>query len=164
MSALDLLLGAPDPFALFGLERGFDLQLPELEQRHAALVGQVAAMEASDPEKAGRVRAALREGRDALADPVARGRLLLDLLGGAGDPKGEGLPPKFREKLRGGTDATAAGDWTAGERRRLVATASYLFRQLGNADNGVVQRERRRQIRENLNAVEQIDRGVPAPP
>jgi hypothetical protein len=42
------------------------------------------------------------------------------------------------------------------ERTRLLAVAANLFRLLGNADNGVVLRERRRQIRETLNALKAL--------
>src|SRR5688500_6834966 len=99
MSALDLLLTASDPFALFGLERTFDVSAAQLEERYAPLRSQATAAEQLDPENARRARAKLDEGRKVLADPVARGRLLLELLGGAGDPPADGLPAKFREKL-----------------------------------------------------------------
>jgi hypothetical protein len=39
----------------------------------------------------------------------------------------------------------------------MTGLAARLFRQLGSADNRVVQRERRRQIREALNALMQLD-------
>ena len=51
--------------------------------------------------------------------------------------------------------ATAAQRGT--ERQRLLRVASNLFRLLGSADNGVVLRERRRQIRETLNAIGRLD-------
>ena len=63
----------------------------------------------------------------------------------------DGLPPGFAEKLKSpAIDANA-------ERSRLLSIASNLFRLLGNADNGVVLRERRRQIRETLNALRALD-------
>ena len=43
------------------------------------------------------------------------------------------------------------------QREQLIENASRLFRNLGNADNAVVKRERRRQIREVLNAMRQLD-------
>jgi hypothetical protein len=162
MSALDQVLSAPDPFAAFGFERTFDVNLAQLDQRYAGLVEQATALQQTDRDNGGRILAALNEGRRVLADPVARGRLLLDLLGGAGDPATGGLPPRVREKLEAG--GGGAPGWQEGERRRLVSSASYLFRQLGSADNGVVQRERRRQIRESLNAIEQLDRTTAARP
>ena len=157
MSALDHLLAARDPFALFGLDRSFDVDLTQLNQRYAGLREQVQALAASDPDKAGRVLVELDHGRKAIASPVARGRLLLALLGGAGEPPTDGMPPGFREKLDG-TDGGVTRDWHEAERRRLIENASNLFRLLGSADNGVVKRERRRQIRVTLNAIEEVDR------
>lgn len=154
---MDHLLAARDPFALFGLERKFDVNLAQLDQRYAGLREHVQTLAASDPDKAGRVLAELEHGRKAIANPVARGRLLLDLLGGAGEPPTDAMPPGFREQLDGAS-REVVGDWHGAERRRLIETASNLFRLLSSADNGVVKRERRRQIRTTLNAIEEVDR------
>ena len=121
-----------DSFAVLGLERRFDMHPADVERR-AAQAG------TSDP----RVVAA----RDELVDPVSRGRLLLRLMGGAADAETDGLPPGFADRMK--SDAFDVGD----ERDRLMNVASNLFRLLGNADNGVVLRERRRQIRQTLNAL-----------
>ena len=158
MAGLDELLSAPDAFALFGLERSFDVNLEQLQHSHDTLVVLATTLGRGEPEKSAQLSAKIREARDVLANPVARGRLLLDLLGGAGDPANTGPPAKFREK-RDAAARDGSWAWADGERRRLVATASYLFRQLGSADNGVVQRERRRRIGESLHAIEAIDRG-----
>jgi hypothetical protein len=121
-----------DSFAVLGLERRFDLDPADVERR-AAQAG------ASDA----RVAAA----RDELASPVSRGALLLRLMGGAADAPTNALPPGFAERIESGAFDAAA------ERDRLMNVAGNLFRLLGNADNGVVLRERRRQIRETLNAL-----------
>ena len=159
MSALDHLLAARDPFSLFGLDRKFDVDLTQLDQRFAGLREHVKTLEASDPEKTRQVLVELGQGRKAIASPVTRGRLLLDLLGGAGEPPTDAMPPGFRDELDG-ANGGVTGDRQEAGRRRLIETASNLFRLLSSADNGVVKRERRRQIRLTLNAIEEVDRQI----
>ena len=156
-TGLDYLLLAPDPFVLFGLERSFDVNLVQLDERYAALAAQARSLASSDAGKSEKLLQKLEDGRAILADPVSRGEHLLRLLGGLGDPETDGLPPAFRERVKSGAVSGSSEEGEA-ERRRLILSASSLFRQLGSADNGVVQASRRRQIRENLNALREIDR------
>lgn len=132
-----------DSFAVLGLPRRFDVDPLEVER----LAADRAAKAAADRAAAQRVTAA----RDEIADPVARGTLLLRLMGGASDAPTNGLPPGFADKLKSDTLDVDA------ERDGLMNAASNLFRLLGNADNGVVLRERRRQIRETLNALKKLE-------
>ena len=132
-----------DSFAVLGLPRRFDVDLFELER----VAAERAKTAAADATTAQRVTAA----RDEIADPVARGTLLLRLMGGASDAPTDGLPAGFADKLNSDTLDVDA------EREQLLNVASNLFRLLGNADNGVVLRERRRQIRETLNALRRLD-------
>jgi hypothetical protein len=131
---------AADSFAVLGLDRRFDVDPFDVEQRASERAAQ------ADASTARRINAA----RDEIADPVSRGRLLLRLMGGASDAPTDGLPPGFADKLNSYTLDVDA------ERDRLMNVASNLFRLLGNADNGVVLRERRRQIRETLNALKKL--------
>jgi DnaJ-domain-containing protein 1 len=156
-AALDYLLSAGDPFSLFGLERSFDLNVVQLDERYADLTAQARALAGSDAGKSRQLLQKLDDGRAILADPVSRGEHLLRLLGGLADPKTDALPPAFRERVKSGAVSGSSAEAEA-ERRRLVLSASSLFRQLGSADNGVVQASRRRQIRETLNALREIDR------
>ena len=133
-----------DSFAVLGLLRRFDVDLFEVERVAAE---RAKAAGAADASAAQRVTAA----RDEIADPVARGTLLLRLMGGASDAPTEGLPAGFADKLKSDTLDVDA------EREQLLNVASNLFRLLGNADNGVVLRERRRQIRETLIALRRLD-------
>ena len=97
----------------------------------------------ADRDKAARIVEKLEAARRTLADPVARGIHLLDLSGGAADAPTKDTPPGFRPS-------------SAGEYDRLNAEAARLFRQLGSADPRAVQRERRRQIRQTLNAIRML--------
>ncbi len=153
MPTLDDLLTTPALFALFGLERKFNVDMAILDQRYAELKKHAESLTSTDPAKAGQALAKLATGRRTLADPAARGGYLLDLIGGAGEPETDGLPPGFSEK----TDALRSGGGVQAERDRLIGIATNLFRLTGSADNGVVQRERRRQIRETLNAIRRLD-------
>jgi hypothetical protein len=92
---------------------------------------------------------------ETVTDPVAHGFALLREMGGAADAPTDALPHDFRARLDDLEKATPAQRGT--ERRRLLGIASNLFRLLGSADNGVVLRERRRQIRETLNAIQRLD-------
>ena len=132
---------ASDSFAVLGLPRRFDVDPLEVERRAADRAA------GADAATAQRLNAA----KDQIADPVSRGTLLLQLMGGASDASTDGLPPGFADRLNSGTLDLGA------ERDRLMTVASNLFRLLGNADNGVVLRERRRQIRETLNALRRLD-------
>jgi hypothetical protein len=131
---------AADSFAVLGLDRRFDVDPFDVERRASERAAK------ADASTARRINAA----RDEIADPVSRGRLLLRLMGGASDAPTDGLPPGFADKLNSYTLDVDA------ERDRLMNVASNLFRLLGNADNGVVLRERRRQIRETLNALKKL--------
>jgi len=131
-----------DSFAVLGLDRRFDVDPLEVEHLAADR-----AAKAADPSAAQRIAAA----RDEIANPVSRGTLLLRLKGGASDAPTAGLPPGFADKLTSDTLDVDA------ERDGLMNVASNLFRLLGSADNGVVLRERRRQIRETLNALRRLD-------
>jgi hypothetical protein len=132
-----------DSFAVLGLPRRFDVDPFEVERLAAERA------RSGDASTAQRIAAA----RDEIADPVSRGALLLRLMGGASDASTDGLPPGFAVRLNSdGLDGEA-------ERDGLMNIASNLFRLLGNADNGVVLRERRRQIRETLNALKKLDEG-----
>jgi len=126
---------------VLGLDRRFDLDPFDVERRASERAA------SADASTAARINAA----RDEIADPVSRGTLLLRLMGGASDAPTDGLPAGFADKLKSDTLDVDA------ERDRLMNVASNLFRLLGNADNGVVLRERRRQIRETLNALRRLD-------
>jgi hypothetical protein len=129
-----------DSFAVLGLDRRFDLDPFDVERRASERAA------SADASTAARINAA----RDEIADPVSRGTLLLRLMGGASDAPTDGLPAGFADKLKSDTLDVDA------ERDQLMNVASNLFRLLGNADNGVVLRERRRQIRETLNALRRL--------
>jgi hypothetical protein len=131
-----------DSFAVLGLDRRFDVDPFEVER-----VAADRATKAADPAAAQRITAA----RDEIADPVSRGALLLRLMGGAWDAPTEGLPFGFADKLKSDTLDVDA------ERDGLMNIASNLFRLLRSADNGGVLRERRRQVRETLNALRRLD-------
>ena len=162
MSALDHLLNSPDLFSLFGLERRFDVDPALLQPRYAELRRQVESFVRGDDvatsAKASTVLRKLEGARLTLSDPVTRGAYLLELSGGGGDPRTGGRPPGFRQKLeRWAADAAALADEMRRERDRLLGLAARLFGALGSADNGVVQRHRRQQIRDALDAVSDID-------
>jgi hypothetical protein len=149
---LDQLLTASDCFAMFGLDRRFDVEVNVLGDRYRALAAQAGAL--PDRDKAARIVEKLDGARQRLADPVSRGTHLLELLGGAADAATKDTPPGFRERLA--AISQYPGDVDR-ERERLIAEAARLFRQLGSADPGAVHRERRRQIRQNLNAIRALD-------
>ncbi len=158
MSALDYLLNSPDAFALFGLERTFDVDTNVLEQRYASLTSQSESFAQSDPSKVTELREKLDDGKRLLADPVTRGAALLELLAGRAEAKIEGYPAGFIDKLEEMKSTPPTPEEVQLERKGLLAQASQIFRSLaGSADNGVVQRERRRQVRGALNAVRELD-------
>jgi DnaJ-domain-containing protein 1 len=152
--SLDHLLSASDPFTLFGFEHTFDINTTQLDQRYERLNRQARAIASDDPDKSARLLNELATGHKTLSDPATRGEVLLDALGGRSDPETSDLPPNFLARATERTDT----DSYAHEWRHLILTASNLFRQLGSADNGAVQRERRRQIRQALNGLREIQR------
>jgi hypothetical protein len=154
-AALDYLLTAPDPFALFGLERSFDVNTVQLDQRLAQLTEQARGLAADDPDKSARVLEKLADGHKALSNPVTRGELLLASMGGKSDPENTSLPPHF---LEGSAERVKDSDAYAHDWRQLILTASNLFRLMDSADNGVVKRARRQQIRQTLNGLREIQR------
>jgi hypothetical protein len=155
-AGLDYLLTAPDAWSLFGLERRFEVDLVLLEQRHAQLTQQARSFADRAPVTSEQLVQKLDEGRALLKNPVARGERLLSLLGGAQDPENDGVPPGFVEWFETFRRNPMPADMQQ-KREQLLENASRLFRNLGNADNAVVKRERRRQIRETLNAIRQLD-------
>lgn len=156
-TAIDYLLVAPDPFALYGFERTFDIDAAQLEKRFADLTEHAQAPAMAHPEKSPRLLQKLAEGHKILSDPVARGEFLLEALGGRSDDDEhfDALPPGLKERL----DATAAGaNAYADEWRALIDTASNLFRLMDSADHGGVKRARRHQIRQILKGLREIQR------
>ena len=97
----------------------------------------------------------------ASADELER-RLSLQK-GAVGDPATGGVPPGFEERVEamGGRPSAEA---IRQERDRLTREAERLFGQLGRADNEVVQRGRRRQIRTLVNALRRLESLAPPPP
>jgi hypothetical protein len=154
-ASLDYLLASPDAFALFGFERSFDINTTQLDERHARLTEQARAASADNPQKSTRVVEKLAEGHKALSDPVRRGELLLEGMGGKSDPGTTALPPRF---LEGADERTKDADGYDHDWRQLILQASNLFRLMGSADNAVVKRARRQQIRQVLNGLREIQR------
>lgn len=138
---------APDPFALLGLERRFDLD----ESTLAVMAGQSLSPAAADAVRT-------------LSEPESRADCLLRLLGG---PDEAALPTiwandqEMIDALRGRW-AAARNDPAAAAAVRQAADAEWrkksdriaaLFRALHGRDNPVVQRDRCRDVRMALNAL-----------
>ena len=83
-------------------------------------------------------------------------RRLLQQKGAAGDPRTGDVPPGFADRLVALGTSPSADDVRA-EQDRLTREADRLFHQLGSADNEVVQRARRRQIRTLINALRRLE-------
>ena len=99
-----------------------------------------------------------------LASRAAQGELrLAQQNGAAADPPTDDLPPGFAERLAG-LGPSPSSEAVRAEVDRLGAEADRLFKQLRSADNEVVQRARRRQIRTLLNAQRRLERLAPPPP
>ena len=98
-----------------------------------------------------------------LASRAAQGELRLrQQKGAAGDPPTDDFPPGFAERLAA-LGASPSAEAVHAELERLSGQADRLFEQLRSADNEVVQRARRRQIRTLVNAQRRLEQLAPPP-
>jgi hypothetical protein len=145
-----------DLFARVGLPRRFWLDPTELEARVRRLIAK-----GGDPQP-------LHTALTVLTDPVSRAEHLLDLMGGAYQADHTTLPAGFRELLsilhsqlaeaRGETGVCARFEHSLAEHRRgHVQRLDFLFRMLADGDNPIVQRDRKRAVRAEVNAIRLLD-------
>lgn len=160
----------PDPFAVLGLPRRFDLDIGAIESAflsrlsgvHPDLAGEGASFEAAD----------LMDAKATIENPERRATMLLELLGGPSASDDKSLPDGYlmeMMELRGeieeqlGSDSDARTRWQsfADERRaEHIKRVSELFSPSSVDDDGL------RLIRTELNAwryterlIEQLDPG-----
>jgi len=127
-----------DPFADLGLSRAFEVDDTTLRAA-SNRTGNTAAYQA-------------------IADPRQRAQTLLMLMGGPTRDQWRGVPPDFAGALAAaGTDVQSL---TALGQQRLN-NIMYLFRQLGSNDKETVLAGRRRMVRAELNALDQLDAMLP---
>ena len=141
-------------FATFGLDPRFDLDEAALAEKRVQFRADPL------PDKAG-IDAAYH----VLSDRQRRAEHLFDLIGGDAGNDHRTLPPGFRETfdaLRIRRASFAAGEAVAAaaeldaERQRRLSLVGKLFGGLRQRDNPVVQRDRRRTLRIELNALREL--------
>jgi len=157
----------PDPFALFEIEPGFDLDLQQLEARFLSLSVQNHPDRFLDPiqqadaaDQMARITVAYQQ----LADPEARANTLLKFLGGPSKEDDKTLPPDLLMQMmdvREDLEAAAASqdkakltqlrDWADTQRLEHIDRLSGLF--AGIFDTGTA-----KLIRIELNALRYIAR------
>jgi len=150
-----------DYFARFGLDRRFELDERALEERAEALLSQARAS-----GDGGESVEKIVEARRVLADPELRADYLLDLTGGPTAREVDTLWAEQRQTIdalrRQWADATARDDPAAqddvrraiaAERQARLGRVAALFRMLTGGDGPVVQRDRRRNLRMEINAL-----------
>jgi molecular chaperone HscB len=151
---------APDDyFARFGLDRRFELDEQALNERYQALVAQARA-------SGGTGAAELEQAHRVLADPELRADYLLDLTGGPSARELDTIWGEQRQTIdalrQQWAEATARGDDAAkdavrhaiaAERQARLGRVATLFRMLTGGDGPVVQRDRRRNLRMEINAL-----------
>lgn len=161
-------MDAPDPFAILGLPRCYELDAAEMQrkylERSAALHPDLAGLDPAVEERA----AALNRAREILEDPERRAVALWRLLGGAaGDDRQ--LPPGFlmemmetREEIEAATasrDPAAIAQWerwAEEQRGAYQSRVAALFR--GIAATGQADPETLAAIKQELNAWRYIER------
>jgi hypothetical protein len=156
-----------DYFARFGLDRRFDIDEQALNARYQALVARAQA-------SGGPGVAEIEEARRVLADPELRADHLLDLTGGPSARDVDVVWAEQRQTIDAlrrrwadaseRTDPAAQGavrQAVAAERQARLARVATLFRMLTAGDGPVVQRDRRRDLRMEVNALREL-RGIGA--
>ena len=91
-------MAAPDPFAMLGLPRAFDIDRNALQAAYLRRSAALHPDRIADPlerDEAQRRAAALNDARAALADDEQRANLLLSLLGGPAKEQDKSLPDGF---------------------------------------------------------------------
>lgn len=162
-----------DYFARFGLDRRFELDERALSERAEALLAQARAS-GGGGGGVGVDPAAIEQAKRVLADPESRADYLLDLTGG---PSARELDVVWAEQrqtidaLRSRwADATARSDQPeqgavrqaiAAERQARLTRVATFFRMLTGGDGPVAQRDRRRNLRMEINALREL-RGIGA--
>jgi len=137
-----------DHFERLGLERRFDVDLDELERKHAGFSKALdptrfAARGSRSRDYAGRQAAALNVARDVLCEPVRRARYLLDLLGVPPASRGDEEIAEFRELSSSALDHAAIDHLAVAAARRVEECVSELcaaFRRGEHAEAAVVLR------------------------
>ena len=145
-----------DHFALLGLPLRFELDPDTLAARLA------------DRTEAGLDAQVIEECRQVLGDPVRRAECLLERLGLRQYNDPTIAPGGFRELISilhtkiaeadGGADKLAKVEQTLrAQKRAHTDRIAFLFRQLAGGDNPVVQRDRRRSLRAQINALKMLE-------
>jgi molecular chaperone HscB len=173
-------MDAGDYFALFGLERRFDLDEAELQSRYLELSRQThpdfAGADAEAQMRAMEVSARVNEAYRVLADPEQRGKYLLTLVSGAEGPGehaltpfSEALPEGFLEEMMGvheqleearerGDERGAAGieERARREREECIGRIAELFAEVRDGQPGAP--AALQAVRMQLNALRYIQR------
>jgi molecular chaperone HscB len=154
-----------DAFATLGLERRFDLAPDAIAESHDALAQQ--ARSRRDADLLGRIDAA----RQALVDPERRASHLLDLIGGPSAEREPGVWAAQQvtidalgaraNQLTSSPDPDPAAEQALEEdieheRQARLDRIAILLRLLLGHDNPVVQRDRAREARMQLNALAKL--------
>ncbi|HBS28876.1 MAG TPA: hypothetical protein DEB06_05375 [Phycisphaerales bacterium] len=158
----------PDPFALLGMPRGFEMDRAALHRAWLARAARVHPdRDAGDPEREAAL-AALNLARVTLDDPERRAEALLRLMGGPTREADRTLPDGFlpemlavREEMESdlASDAAAArskwGGWASARREEHIAHAAGLFREAQSGRAGALM-----EIRALLNAWRYVERMI----
>jgi hypothetical protein len=145
-----------DHFALLGLPLRFELDTDTLEARLA------------DRTDAGMDAQIIDECRRVLSDPVKRAECLLERLGLKQYNDPTLLPGGFRELISILHTQIAEANGSAlklakveqklrDHKRAHTDRIGFLFRQLAAGDNPIVQRDRRRSLRAQINALKMLE-------
>lgn len=159
-----------DHFERLGLERRFDIDLDELERKHAGFSkaldpARFVARGVRSREYAKLQAEALRAARDVLREPVRRARYLLELLGVAPDTGGDEEIAEFNELSSAEIDRVAVDRLAAAAARRVAESVSELcaaFRRGAHAEAAVVLR--RLEVLEGIEADIRARRALAPPP
>jgi molecular chaperone HscB len=155
----------PDPFALLGLPRRFDLPMPDIQRAWLTRTARLHPDRPDAPPDAAERLARLNHAHADLADPERRAAALLALLGGPSKEQDKSLPPGFleemldvRERMESDLDADPASRerwdcWAAERRDTSIARVARLF-------NAPPTPGSLREIRTELNAWRYIERMI----
>jgi len=163
MSAADNLQNAPDDFAFLGLERQFPLEPIQLDVAVARVTNQISAV---GGDAAGALQQRLAAARARLSDPVQRGRYLLELLAGRTDADVGDVPQSLKAMAQQAASASdpaaisAARVALGSERQSRLDHVAQVFSFPRNVPNPVSQWSRDSAIRNDLRAIEFIDRSL----
>jgi hypothetical protein len=163
MGAEDNLQEAPDDFAFLGLERQFTIASVQLDAAVARVTNQISA---TGGENTAALQARLTAARQRLSDPVRRGRYLLDLLAGPTDADVGDIPDSLKaldQRVASAADpaaVSAARSALLTERQSRLEHVATLFSFPRNVPNPASQWSRDSAIRNDLRAIEFIDRAL----